>query len=282
MLHDRKRFRRSLRIPIIRTRYSPKHIDTYKSKTKASLTKAFFIKYFAKEVATRYQIYLIKKPSTKPVEERYKRLFNRVGTTLWDTAINANIPAVNLAFIFLNRYYAVGSGKIQSITRMSYCLEEFLIEISHERSLLTLLNYDENQRKLICTFIRELQACKKSRKLKTFMNEYINGYRIVYPQHMQERSRMFETMLVMLDQLQSRKMTYFFENHALEILKAHLWGLRKFGDPIRLHLGHFKDDNALHRLKTYYSWIRRRDIIGEQSYSFGTQKASSNLKGYDF
>jgi len=157
---------------------------------------------------------------------------------------------VNLIFIFLNRYYAFFI-KENPLNKMTYYWDEFLIDIrNHE--YLYLFNYDDKRRELVCSVIQEFKEAKNSEIFKKFVTDFVGGFKVCLPQHDKIRSKMFEYFLITLQQLEDNNLQYFIHNHAVEILKAHAWGLRKFGDPVHIQLGHLIGDNAMHRLRNYY------------------------------
>lgn len=217
--------------------------------------KKIFKDFFIQEVALREKRGRIKAVGAS-VEEKFEKMLSKMAEKVWNASIELNINACNLCFIFLNRYYAF-FVKTNPLPKMPFFWEEFLINIRSEVELLSLMNYDDARRELVCQVIREMKEGKQSEGFKRFVTEYINGYRICYPKHDKERSQWFEYVLLMLKQIEDKGMNYYFEQHGIEIVKAHILDLKKFGDPVQLHLGNFIGDAAMWRLKSYLDWQRQ-------------------------
>lgn len=195
------------------------------------------------------------------IEKRYEKMLTTAALRIKDCADQWDVSPVNLSFIFLNRYYGFALKSVR-LTNIAFFWEDFLVEISHDAVLIGLLNYDDVRRKLVCDTIREMVEASRSQALKSFVVDYCGGYKVGFPQHFNERSRMFETVLVMLSQLESEGLVWFLNQHAIEILKAHLFSLKRFGNPIKLHLGHFIGEVAMRRLRDYHGWWQRRRAAG--------------------
>jgi len=214
-----------------------------------------FIDFFIQEISLRDR--LGKSQVGGPtIEQRYGKMLAKLATNLWEAADRLKVNPVNFTFIFLNRYYAMFT-KDNPVTKMRFFFDEFLIGLSHDELLISLLNYDEAKRELVCTVIQEIREARNTVAFTKFISQHVKGYKVLFPRHDRERSKMFETVLIMLKQIEDCGQTYFLQSHAMELVKAHCWGLVQHGDPIQLHLGNFIGDTAMYRLKTYHEWSRK-------------------------
>lgn len=217
------------------------------------LTVGLFASWFVDEVKLREGLGRAHQDGP-PAVERFKKMLTRVAGRIWDASGQWRVPAVNLTFIFLNRYYSLFM-KENPLNKMPYYWDEFIVDISHDAELFELLGYEEDRRRVVCDVIREVREAHGSAALQLFLKKECSGYRVQYPKHDRERSRMFETFLVMLAQMEREgDLGYFKSAHGIEIIKAHAKYLQKFGDPIKMQLGHFIGDSAIWRLRTYLEW----------------------------
>ena len=243
--------------------YSSKNNDRFRIAQDS--TFRMFVSFFAEEVSLRDRVgrHLSIK---KSIVKRYPKMLDRMAKLIWDASKEWMINPVNFTFLFLNRYYPLFvAGRRNPVNGMPSCWDEFLIEVSHEEELLTLMNYDDGVRSTVCAIIDELRETKDSNVLKRFLDDYVKGYAIRLPRHRYSRSKLFETVLVMIHQVKERGLSYFVDKHASEIIKAHAYYLKKFGDPISLELGHLIGENALGRLQRYYEWVQK--VEKRQTYT---------------
>lgn len=228
-----------------------------------SFTENVFVDFFTQECAFRYNV------QRDPYLERqikYMKLLERQAKVIWEFSKRYKKSAVNVAFIFLNRYFALFSGPANPLPKMSYYWSTFVIEIMNDKLLWPLMNYNEDRRRTVTGIIREFIETTHSRKFHNFVGRYCKGYKVVWPSHFSERSKVFEIVLIMLNQIEDAKLKYFYENHSMEVLKAHVWALQKFGDPVVIHLGHLIGEVAMGRLKQYKNWLRREGLISDSDY----------------
>lgn len=215
-----------------------------------NINQKMFIDFFIQEVSLRE-----KRGRTQlvgpTVESKYAKMLTNMAVRIWQASLDLSVNGVNLIFIFLNRYYAFFI-KENPLNKMTYYWDEFLIDLRHAPELISLLNYDDTKREMICNIIQEFKEASHAEVFRKFLSEHADGFKVRLPQHDKERSKLFETFLMLLHQLEENKLEYFIHNHAVEILKAHVWGLKKFGDPVHLQLGHLTGDTAMYRLRNYY------------------------------
>lgn len=233
----------------------------------SNLAQKMFPSFFIQEVNIRDTEGRAFNPG-KGAAQRYEKLLKRMAENIWQESLKLNVNAVNLSFIFLNKYYPMFIGHSTPVPKMQFFWDDFLIYLSHDRILLSLLNYDEKRRKLICAIIKEIQETKKSKKFNDFLKDKINNFKVKFPEHIYERSLMFETILVAVKQIEDQQLDYFIKHHAIEMVKAHIWALKKYGDPIKLSLGCFKGDIAMYRLKNYQTWEKKGSSIAVQPYTY--------------
>ena len=195
--------------------------------------------------------------------EKYQGSIKRLAYTIVEQANVLKISPINLSFIFLNRAYPFLAKHKYSVKQMHHAWDEFVIDLSHETMLLPLLNYTEEQKKRVLCCLSELKEVKKNNSLQSFMSQYGKGYTVKYPEHFTDRSRLFETFLVMLHQIDSFQLTYYIQHSLEEILKAHIFFLKKFGDPVTLHHGSFIGDTAMYRLRQYHAQNEKQNEINE-------------------
>ncbi len=275
----RKTVSRNPRLELERYPKSEKLILTAKKSMRGNL----FIDSFIQECDVRYNTL---KSGTVSAALKYDRMLKRMGQKIVDFGREFGKDVNNISFIFLNRFYPVSiKGKVNPLTQMTYFWNTFVIEITRDRPLFNLLNFSESKKNLILDIIEELKSCKKDERLKSFLRDHVKGYKIEYPHHFSERSILFETVLLMMDQIKDKKYSYYIENHAVEIIKAHAWYLKKFGDPVSLKLGNLIGELAMLRLKNYYDWSRRIEL--EKRYTFTDSKkigqtGRSTEKQFDF
>lgn len=234
--------------------------------------QTMFVRSFIQEVETRDRFTRSFTPD-KSIGVKYNKLLTAVATRLWKASVELNIPAMNLMFTFLNRAYPVFTGKKIPVSFMPSAYEDFMINLSQEPDTLIALNYDESRRHLVCNIIKELQEAKKSNAIKKFIETSCKGYKVVWPDHWQERTRLFETILIMLRQLEDRSLWHYVEGHAMALIKAHLQFFVKWGDPIKLTLGCFIGENAMIRLAQYKGSAKVRQT---------TNKTADDLLEFDF
>ena len=220
-----------------------------------SISTKLFVDFFIDEIRIRSNTGRAGPALGMGVAEKYGKMLSRQAVTVWDAAHLMKVSPINLSFIFLNRYYAIFS-KRNPVPKMRYFWDEFLIELSNDLVLQQLLNYSDSDRAEICSIIGEIAEAKQSPVLIKFMTDHAKGYSIKFPEHMRERSKLFETVLIMNHQIKHSTLgiSHFLKKHAIEIIKAHVWGLYKHGNPVQLHLGNFIGDNAMFRLKNYSDW----------------------------
>lgn len=216
------------------------------------LTRDLFCKLFAQEIDLRRD----QVPKTqelnagRPPSARYAGLIKIVAKEILEVAKQLNVDPINVAFIYLNRYYPVfARGAAMTTLRTNW--DDFVMELETSIDLPRLLKYTVQERRRLVQVIKDLPTCVKSKRFQNFMKRTSPGFTLKLPPHTHPRSRMFETLLIMYDQLKKHEMTYYLESNITEVLKAHVAGLKKHGDPIKLHLGNFIGANALHRLRNY-------------------------------
>jgi len=231
---------------------APNTVDLFAAK-KGFIYK-LFVQFFIDEINLRDTQGRAFNPG-KGAAQRYEAMLKRQAFQIWEKAQELGVNPVNLAFVFLNRSYPMFIGQSTPIPRMPFYWDEFLINLSHQGHVLALLNYTEEKKKLVLHIIEEMNEARTSRALENFVTRFVCGYKVVYPEHRYDRSELFETVLVMVKQIEDQKLDYFLENHAIEIVKAHLWYLKKFGDPVNLYLGSLVGDFAMQRLRNYYDWL---------------------------
>jgi hypothetical protein len=189
--------------------------------------------------------------------ERLKKMLGRMAEKIAEDSLRWKANPVNVMFVFLNRYYSFFL-KTNPLSQMPWYWDEFAVELAHDDELLGLVNYDTARRRLVTGMIREMQEAKGSSALKAFLAGCCGGLRVEWPQHFQERSKLFEAVLRAAAQMEAEPgLDWFLSAHAMETLKAHLLALKKFGNPIKLHLGNFHGAAAMANLAGYLEWRRR-------------------------
>lgn len=191
--------------------------------------------------------------SQRKATDGYLRPVRTCASYLYMYAAERKLPARNLAFIFLDRYYPwYGPSHRSPASHILLHWESFSqIELPREPQLLALLGYDDMRRKVCTSVIREMLETKKAKTFKTFLKERCGGFVVKYPAHFGERTRLFETVLRLLADLEKEKLTWFVQAHASEMLKAHVLYLKRYGNPVELKLGNLHGDQAMWRLREY-------------------------------
>jgi hypothetical protein len=255
--------------------------------TDKHFTLALFLKFFRREVSLRCGI----RRNSQVVDavERHGMRVDAIGKKIFLFSKECDVKAVNVAFIFLNRYYPFMSFSAfrAYLTAMNYYWDEFMLNISND-PLLLMMNYDESHRKIVTGVARELNEARKSNKFKAFIRDYCERCPIYYPDHFSERSMLFETVLVLLQEINDYELFYFYENHAMEILKAITLYLKRFKAEnegnIKINLGNFTGKYAMKALRSYEKMVKERRWVGHKQYRFKDTKelGAEGQKYYSF
>jgi hypothetical protein len=241
-----------------------------------NLAYRMFVEAFMTEIRCREttgQVFETEKGST----DKYRKMFIRVAHGIWEQADKLHVNPNNLAFVFLNRYYPIFIGKGVALPRMPFFWDDFLIHLSHEGHVINLLNYTEEEKNKVFEFIKEIQEAKKSKAFEEFVRVSAQGFIVYLPEHRYERSKLFETLLLMFQQMTDHRLDYFLTHNAIEILKAHVWNFKKYGNPINIYLGSLIGDIAMGRLKSYYQTFIKGHRV-EKSFGGSTESSAVELQ----
>lgn len=189
------------------------------------------------------QHFVAVKPNTPRATKAIQKLCASIGLL----ASQLDIPVSNLIFVYLNRVKPVHATSVSS-SLLGVNWEEFVYHLSQDKDLLVCLNYDATKRQVVRSIIAEFIETPKSKAFTSFMTDKCKGYKVTWPEHWHYRSRLFETVLIMLKQLEDHGLHQYIQMHASKILQTHLQYFTRFGDPIRLSLGCFIGTNAMQRL----------------------------------
>jgi hypothetical protein len=248
-------------------------------------TLLLFLKFFRREVGLRCGI----RRSVQIIDaiEKHGSRIDAIGKKIYQFSKECEIKAVNVAFIFLNRYYPFMAFDAfrAYLTGMDYYWNDFVLNITND-PLLMLLNYDESYRKIVTGVIRELIEASKSRKFKAFVRDHCENCPVYYPEHFSERSMMFETVLVMLQEIKDYELPYFYKNHALEILKAIALYLKRFKNDndgaIKIKLGNFIGKYAMKSLVNYEKMAREQYEQKQYVFKNANEIGAVGQKYYSF